>query len=118
MNTSIGKKLKELRKSSGFTLEEICEQLSISPSTYTRMEKGETATWTSMIDKICDIYKIEPEELLLSEEKYVLISNKQKGGSTSSIVINNLSEKAIELYERMLFEKDKKIEDLEKKLNN
>lgn len=116
MNTTIGKKLKELRKSSGFTLDEICEQLNISSSTYSRMEKGETSTWTTMIDKICEIYKIEPEELLLSEEKYVLISSKQKGGSTSSIVINNLSDKAIELYERMIVEKDKKIADLEKKM--
>lgn len=116
MNISVGKKLKELRKSRGLTLEEICEQLSISPSTYTRMEKGETATWTSLIDKICDIYKIEPEELLLSEEKYVLINNNQNGGSTTLTgnIINNLSEKVIELYERMLVEKDKKIEDIMK----
>ena len=118
MNISIGKKLKELRKSNGFTLDEICEQLNISPSTYSRMEKGETATWTSMIDKICAIYKIEPEELILPEEKYILISNNQKGGSTSSIVINQLSEKVIELYERMIVEKDKKIADLQKKENN
>ena len=115
MNTSVGKKLKELRKSSGFTLEEICKQLNISPSTYTRMEKGETATWASMIDKICSIYNIEPEELLLSEEKYILINNNQKGGSTTLTgnSINNLSEKVIDLYERMLSEKDKKIADLE-----
>ncbi|WP_191963328.1 hypothetical protein [Flavobacterium luteum] len=53
---------------------------------------------------------------MLSEEKYVLISSKQKGGSTSSIVINNLFEEAIELYERMIVEKDKKIADLEKKV--
>ncbi|MEY3499021.1 MAG: hypothetical protein RL308_690 [Bacteroidota bacterium] len=119
MNTSVGNKLKELRKSSGFTLEEICDQLNVSTSTYSRMEKGETATWTSLIDKICSIYKIEPEELLLSEEKYVLINNNQKGGSTTLTgnIINNLSEKVIELYERMLFEKDKKIENLENKLN-
>lgn len=120
MNESVGKKLKELRKSSGFTLEEICEQLSISPSTYTRMEKGETATWTSMIDKICGFYKIEPEELLLSEEKYVLINNNQNGGSTTLTgnIINNLSEKVIELYERMLSDKDKKIEDIVKNKSN
>lgn len=115
MNTAVGKKLKALRKSSGYSLEEICEQLNISTSTYSRMEKGETATWTTMIDKICEVYKIEPEELILPEEKYVLISNNQKGGYTSSIVINNLSEKAIELYERMLAEKDKRISELENK---
>lgn len=84
------------------------------------MEKGETATWTTMIDIICEIYKIEPEELLLSEEKYILISSKQKGGSTTLTgnIINNLSEKVIELYERMIVEKDKKIADLEKKVGN
>jgi transcriptional regulator with XRE-family HTH domain len=116
MNISVGKKLKKLRKSSGFTLEEICEQLNISHSTYCRMEKGETATWTTMLDKICGIYKIEPEELLLSEEKYVLINNNQKGGSTTLTgnIINNLSEKIIELYEKMLIEKDKRIEELAK----
>lgn len=120
MNISIGKKLKKLRKLNGFTLEEICEQLSISPSTYTRMEKGETATWTSMIDKICGVYKIEPEELLLSEEKYILINNNQNGGSTTLTrnIINNISEKVIELYDKMLVEKDIKIADLEKKVSN
>ncbi|WP_262710616.1 helix-turn-helix domain-containing protein [Flavobacterium restrictum] len=112
--------MKKLRKLNGFTLEEICEQLSISPSTYTRMEKGETATWTSMIDKICGVYKIEPEELLLSEEKYILINNNQNGGSTTLTgnIINNLSEKVIELYDKMLVEKDIKIADLEKKVSN
>lgn len=116
MNRSVGKKLKELRKSSGFTLEEIGERLNISTSTYTRMEKGQTASWTSMIDKICGIYKIEPEELLLPKEKYSLISNEQKGGATNNILISTFSDKAIELYERMLDEKDKKIADLEKRL--
>jgi len=120
MNTIIGNKLKELRKSSGFTLEEICAKLNISASTYIRMEKGETATWTTMIDKICLIYKIEPEELLLSTEKYLIINNHQEWGSTNLTgnTSNNLSEKVIELYERMLSEKDKKIEDLENKLKS
>ncbi len=117
MNKSVGEKLKDLRKSRGLSLEEVIQKLNISKSTYERMEKGDTSTWTTKIEQICNLYQIEPEELLLPEEKYVLISNKQKGGSTSSIVINNLSEKAIELYERMLIEKDKKIADLETKLN-
>ena len=116
MNGFVGEKLKELRKSSGFTLEEIGERLNISTSTYSRMEKGETATWTSMIDKICSIYKIEPEEVLLPKEKYNLIGNEQKGSSINTIAISALSDKAIELYERLLNEKDKKIADLEKRL--
>lgn len=120
MNKKIGVKLKDLRKLKGFTFEEIAELLNVSQSTYIRMEKGKTATWTTMIDKICSIYKIEPEELLLSEEKYVLINNNQKGGSTifTGNIINNIWEKVIELYEKLLLEKDKKIEELENKLND
>lgn len=120
MNKLVGGKLKELRKSRNLSLEEICEQLNISSSTYSRMEKGKTATWTTMIDKICAIYKIEPEELLLSEEKYDFINNNKNGDSTTpkGNIVNCLSEKVIELYEKMLAEKDKRIQELERELGN
>ena len=116
MNKSVGEKLKVLRKSRGLSLEDILQKLQISESTYLRMEKGETATWTSKIDKICEIYQIEPEELLLSKEKYVFITNNQQNGTITGNVVNNLSEKVIELYERMLSEKNVKILELESKL--
>lgn len=117
MNKSIGVKLKELRKSRGLTFEEVIQKLNISKSTYDRMEKGETSTWINKIEQICELYQIEPEELLLSEEKYIMVNNDQNGGSTNLTgnIINNLSEKVIELYERMLAEKDQKIAELEKK---
>ena len=118
MNKSVGEKLKELRKSRGIPLEDILQQLNVSKSTYDRIERGETTSWISKIKPICNLYQIEPEELLLPEEKYVLINSKQKGGSTTlnGDIINNLSEKVIDLYERMLLERDKKIDDLEKRL--
>jgi hypothetical protein len=59
------------------------------------------------------IYKIEPEELLLSEEKYILINNNQNGESTT--LTENVIEKVIELYERILAEKDKRIAELQEK---
>ena len=40
----------------------------MAESTYLRMERGETATWTSKINDICKLYNIEPEELILSKE--------------------------------------------------
>jgi len=116
MNKIVGDKLKDLRKSRGFSVEAVIQKLNISKSTYERMEKGDTSTCLTKIEQICKLYQIEPEELILSETKYVLISTKQKEGSTSSTIINNLSEKAIELYERLLSEKDKKIADLENRL--
>ena len=119
MNARIGEKIKELRKSKGYPLEMILEKLNVSESTYFRMEKGETASWTNNIQKICELYGIEIEELLLQNDKFIIYSNNKNGASTStgSVVINNLSDKAIELYERMLAEKDKLIADLRQKLN-
>ncbi len=47
---------------------------------------------------------------------YSLAVNKEGGSTTlNGDIITNLSEKVIDLYERMLLEKDKKMEDLEKK---
>ena len=112
MNKSIGEKLKELRKSKGLNLEELLKKLNVSESTYLRMERGETATWTSKIDEICQLYEIEPEELILSKEKYFLISNHQSGNTASNITINNSSEKAFELFERIIAEKNSEIDSL------
>jgi len=113
MNTLIGQKLKELRKEKGFSIEQICDELKISTSTYNRMENGDTNSWTSYIDKICKMYDIKPEELLLAKEKYLIISHNQKDSSVSGVVlgnvVTNLSEKIIELYQSLIKEKDKQI---------
>jgi transcriptional regulator with XRE-family HTH domain len=108
MNKSVGEKLKELRKANGFSLEDILQKLQISESTYLRMVKGEASTWITKIDYICKLYTIKTEKLLLSDDKYSLISNNQKGGSASNITINHDSEKAYELYERLLIIKESK----------
>lgn len=118
MNVTVGNKLKELRKSSGLSLEDILQKLQISESTYLRMEKGETATWTSKINEICNLYSIEPEKLLLSDDKYSLISKNQKGGIASSITINYDSEKTFELYERMIADLKQENLDLKQKLRD
>lgn len=117
MNKLVGGKLKSLRKSKGFSLEEVIQKLNISKSTYDRMEKGETSSWITKIESICNLYEIEPEELFLSEEKYALI-NRQQTDKTMSNTVINLSKKTIELYEKLLYEKNKRIVDLEHKLKN
>lgn len=109
MNKSVGEKLKELRVTRGITLEQLMDELNISKSTYLRMEEGETSSWTNKIDAICKFYNIEPEELLLSKDKLIIISKHQQNGTITGNVVNNLSEKVIELYERLLKDKDNEI---------
>ena len=109
MNKAVGEKLRELRKTRGMELENILHELNISESTYFRMEKGETASWTSKIDQICKLYKIEPEELLLSKEKYVIISNFETNNGNGTIngnVSYNIPDKVSELYEGIIKQKD------------
>ena len=117
MNKSNGEKLKELRKSKNITLDEVYHKLNVSESTYARMERGETATWITKINEICDVFDIEPEQLLLSDDKYLMVSNHQKGNTASTITINNDAEKAFELHERMLNEKDEEINRLKGLMN-
>lgn len=115
MNKAVGEKLRELRKTRGMELENILHELNISESTYFRMEKGETASWTSKIDQICKLYQIEPEELLLSKEKYVIISNFDCHNSAINGNVTITSEKVFELYEKIIKEKDERIRLLEGK---
>jgi transcriptional regulator with XRE-family HTH domain len=111
MNVSIGNKIKQLRKSKSMTQEQVADYLHLSQSAYARMENGESHSWASHIDKICEVFGITPEELVKSES--VIINSSQQGGtSTNAIVINQISEKLIEQYEERIKELKQTIADL------
>lgn len=60
MNEAIGKTLKDLRKNNGLSQESIAEYLNISQSAYSRIETGESNSWTFHFDKLCNFYEIKP----------------------------------------------------------
>lgn len=103
MNISIGNKLKQLRKSRGMSQEQVADYLHLSQSAYARMESGESHSWASHINKICEVFEISPEELV-KNESVIVNSNQQGGTSTNAIIINQLSEKLIEQYEERIKE--------------
>lgn len=115
MDVFVGNKLKTLRKQKGLSQEEVAESLHISQSTYARIEKGESSSWTSYINNICNLYEIAPEELL--RQDFNTFNQNNTEGDNNGIVINNLSEKLIEQYELRLAEKDTYIAKLEKLLD-
>ncbi len=67
MNVHIGRRLKQLRKKKKLSQEQLANYLHISQSAYARMERGENHTWAIHIDKICEFFKITPEELVKKE---------------------------------------------------
>ena len=104
----------------------MAENLSVSLSTYQRIESGETNSWALHLEDISKSLNVPIEEIILDKEKFIQIVKEQSTGyMNTDTVINNLSEKVIELYEKRIKDKDfiiesqaKRIADLEKTLNN
>lgn len=60
----IGNKLKQLRKNKGMSQEQVADYLHVSQSAYARMESGESHSWATHINDICQVFEITPEELV------------------------------------------------------
>lgn len=52
--------LKQLRKSKGFTQEDIADKLFISQSAYARLENGSCKTWGVYLKNLCVIFNVSP----------------------------------------------------------
>ncbi|WPO78674.1 helix-turn-helix transcriptional regulator [Flavobacterium sp. KACC 22761] len=77
MNVFVGDKLKKLRKSKNMSQEEVADFLNLSQSAYARMESGETHSWASHISKICQLFEINPNELLQKDDLNENLDQKQ-----------------------------------------
>jgi|SRR5690554_298245 len=115
MNTTIGKKLREMRKQKGWSQAQLADSLYLSQSSYARIENGESYSWATHIEQICKVFEITPEELVKTENDVVINNNQQGGHSNNAIVINQLSEKLIEQYEERIKALQKLVDNLENK---
>ena len=111
MNSTIGNKLKKLRKNRSWSQEHVAELLSLSQSSYARIESGESHSWASHLEKICEVFEILPEDLVKNEN--VIIGNiGTNNGVGYAKVVNQLSEKLIEQYEERIKELKETIAEL------
>lgn len=55
-------RLSSLRYEHGYSQAQIAKELCIEPSTYQKMEKGDTTSWSIYLEKILKIYNITDEE--------------------------------------------------------
>jgi len=111
----IGNKLKSLRVNKGYTPEFVAEKLDIALITYRRYERNESVPDLNMLEKIADTYEISIADLLVNDN--VVFSKGQKGGtSNNALIINQLSAKLIDQYEKRLKEKEEIIAELKIRL--
>lgn len=81
--------------------DDVADRLGITQGAYSQWELGEAGIKLESLPKFAEAFQMELSELVqkLFGESLVLNNHNQKGGNAGNIVINNLSEKLIELYE-------------------
>ncbi|MCD0475176.1 helix-turn-helix domain-containing protein [Flavobacterium sp. EDS] len=112
MNVIIGNKLKKLRKSKEMSQEQVADYLHLSQSAYARIERGESSSWASYANKICELFKIIPEELVTNDIRQ---DEETTNDLNETLIINQLSDKVVEQYEARIKELKKTIKDLKRK---
>ena len=75
MNRIVGNKLKKLRQAKDMSQEEVANGLCMSQSAYARIERGESCSWASYMNRICDFFQLTPEELVKDEEETIAENN-------------------------------------------
>lgn len=73
----LGKKIKQLRKFSGMTQEQLAEKLNISRQALSKWENGTSMPDVESVVRISKLFHISLDELLFQEEKYVEESKTQ-----------------------------------------
>lgn len=95
MNRIVGNKLKKMRQAKEMSQEEVANGLCMSQSAYARIERGESCSWASYINRICEFFQLTPEELVKDEEE---ISVKEDFAMMDNEILSAL----LNVYRKML----------------
>lgn len=109
-------KIRSIRAQKGYSQEYMALNMGLSQKQYGRLETGESKLTIDHLGKICDILGVEPQDLFdgIHQE-----SHNQQGGNANIayMVVNEMSERIIEQYEKRLKDKDDEIAFLRSLLN-
>lgn len=117
MNKIIGDNLKILRKSKNMSQEEVADRLNISQSAYARMERGESSSWASHFNKICQVFEITPEELVKKELGDAVFESLMNTELQTEIAMLSVYRKIIRQYELQIEDLKIIIRNLNKRKN-
>ncbi|MBK8516849.1 MAG: helix-turn-helix transcriptional regulator [Saprospiraceae bacterium] len=111
----IGHKIRKARLLKGYNQEYIASKLGISQEAYSKIESNKSNISYSRLDTISQLLDITIEEILNIDEKGPIFNN--IADQQHHFAFNNGIENERKLYEHIITEKDKRIELLEKMLN-
>lgn len=116
------KKIRFLRESKNWSQEEMAEKLNMSPSGYSKIERGETKVAIPKLVKIAEVFEVDLIELIPLDGKDVYLNNHHSNngchfnGSAELAFELQKQQLIIELKDKELAMKDREIENLREML--
>jgi len=99
----IGNNLARLRKSRGFTQQELADQLNYSDKAISKWEHATSLPSIENLFDICKFYDVTLDDLTHEDLRIQDVQNRRKGTSTNQIVITSLSVLLVFLIATILF---------------
>ncbi|MBQ7126905.1 helix-turn-helix transcriptional regulator [bacterium] len=99
LKVKFGKRLRELRKSKGFTQEQIAEVINIEPPNFSKIENGLHFPQPDKIEKIADALNISIQELFDFEH----VQSRENLTSYIISTINDFDIKKLELVYKFIY---------------
>ena len=116
----IGNNIKKLRELKNLTQEYMASEMGCSQKTYSNIEKSGNEIKIATVETIAKILNLSLNKILELNAEAILNNNSQSGGINqlnTAPCHNYIDIKAIELYEKLLMEKEELIKELLHKIN-
>jgi transcriptional regulator with XRE-family HTH domain len=68
---NLGHKIRKIREFKNLTTKDMADRLEMTPQGYSRIERNEVPINTDKIEKIAEIFEMQPVELMAFDEKTV-----------------------------------------------
>jgi transcriptional regulator with XRE-family HTH domain len=119
---SVGKNIKRLREFKNYTQEYVAEQLQISQTAYSKIERDETDVSFSKLNKIAKILGVNVNDIINTNDEKLWLSityGQNFDNSNNGIVIKqSISKNEKDLYEKLIEEMREEISFLKETIRN
>ncbi|MFQ1014230.1 helix-turn-helix domain-containing protein [Avibacterium paragallinarum] len=119
---AINEKIRLMREMNHWSQEEMAEKMSLSPSGYAKIERGETRLHLDKLEKIAQIFDVDIIELLQPNERSVYFMMSENGDHTSAtyygsseptLFENEKLKLSLKYKDQIIEQKDKEIQSLQ-----
>ena len=121
MHKKIVEKRRTLRTEKGIDVQTMADKLNVDLTTYKRLEKGTTLTWSKYLEDILETLGITQEEFFSDIANPISIKNKNGSFGSYNLTVENIfaenkemAKKIEELWKERVNDSEKRLADKEK----